>query len=319
MPNTYIKKADRERKAQTDTVVQTLLDICNDPHASPETKLGAVKTLRPIQELQQQLERKDQQFTQKDEEIELLKRQLEIKNTELEAAGKEWEAALEQSRSYADKVEPLEIHNKKLAEECTHCCTQLRTTQAEKDSAIKRAEMAEAHVGELTACLRILAEEFVLPEDRYSTALRQFKTHGVKLSDYWYRLLDLEGARRYEDEMKRLEELITAAKKQERPPFQSMGCYLESDAEFFRDLFLYELLVHRADWSEKSLASFFQAEKADYSKWLKWYSGESCAADEKGEYEKFSRGKLAYSQALELGRYLTFRGPKSGSADQFRQ
>ena len=244
-----------------------------------------MKVLKPIQELQQQLKLKDHELTQKDEEFDKLKRQVEAQNIELEAAGKEWEAALEKSRSYADKVESLERDNKTLAEERTNCCTQLKTTQAERDSAIKRAKMAEAHVGELTASLKILADEFVLPEERHSTALRQVKMHGLKLSAYWYGLLDLPGARRYEDEMKRLEEFIAKAIKQERPPLSSMGCYRESDAEFFRDLFLYELLVHRAEWLEKSLANFFQAQKADYSKWLNWYSGGSSAADDKGEYE----------------------------------
>ena len=79
MPNTYVKKAERERKAQTDTIVQTLLGICTDPHAPPETKLGAVKTLKPIQDLEHQVAIKDQQISQKDEEIRQLKSQVETK------------------------------------------------------------------------------------------------------------------------------------------------------------------------------------------------------------------------------------------------
>src|SRR5438876_2624176 len=63
MPNTYVKKAERERKAQTDTIVETLLGICTDPHAPPETKLGAVKTLKPIQDLEHQVAIKDQQIS----------------------------------------------------------------------------------------------------------------------------------------------------------------------------------------------------------------------------------------------------------------
>src|SRR5438093_1371380 len=45
----------------------------------PETKLGAVKTLKPIQDLEHQVAIKDQQISQKDEEIRQLKSQVETK------------------------------------------------------------------------------------------------------------------------------------------------------------------------------------------------------------------------------------------------
>ncbi len=314
MPNTYVKKAERERKAQTDTIVETLLGICTDPHAPPETKLGAVKTLKPIQDLEHQVAIKDQQISQKDEEIRQLKSQVETKNTELEAVGKEWEAALEQSRSYAEKIESLERDNKKLADEHTECSTQLTTTQAERDAAVERAEQAEADVEKLTASLQILADEFVPPQERHSTASRQFRTHGLNLSTHWYTVLDLQGALRYEDEMKQLEKLIAEAKKQQRP-LRSMVTYLKSDAETFRDLFLYELVLHRGEWLEKSLVNFFQAQKADYSKWHTWCNGETSATDDNEEYESFCEGRLAYNQAVKLGCYLTFPAPKPASAD----
>src|SRR3989442_14767801 len=171
-----------------------------------------------------------------------------------------------------------------------------------------RARGAGPDVEKLTASLQILADEFVPPQERHSTASRQFRTHGLNLSTHWYTVLDLQGALRYEDEMKQLEKLIAEAKKQQRP-LRSMVTYLKSDAETFRDLFLYELVLHRGEWLEKSLVNFFQAQKADYSKWHTWCNGETSATDDNEEYESFCEGRLAYNQAVKLGCYLTFPAP----------
>ena len=47
MPNTYVRKADREWEAQMKKSLKTLYDICDDSTATPETKLGAIKQLKP--------------------------------------------------------------------------------------------------------------------------------------------------------------------------------------------------------------------------------------------------------------------------------
>jgi hypothetical protein len=84
MPDTYIKKSERERQARIDKSIQTLLALCDDPQAAPEQRLGAVKLLRPIEELQEQLHIKNERISEQDKEILKLKSELEVKTKELE-------------------------------------------------------------------------------------------------------------------------------------------------------------------------------------------------------------------------------------------
>ncbi len=293
MPNTYVRKAEREWQAQINKSVQTLLALCDDPTANPETKLGAVKLLRPIQQLQQQLHIKDEQISQKDEEIRELKKQLERMSKEFDEAHKQLEAALEDKRAYEKQIKELETDNKELADEHTGCNEQLTRAERERGAAIDRAERAEAAVESVIKSLEILVDEFVPAQERHSTALRQFDAHGTRLSSHWYELLDLNNALRHKTELKKLTELIAQARKQERP-WRPGIVYLTSDAEVFGDIFLYQLLVQRDKWLEKSLVDFFQSEGADYSKWLNWDSGESSATGDEIERRRFGQARHDY-------------------------
>lgn len=319
MPNTYIKKSERERQARFDKSVQTLLAICDDPTAAPETKLGAVKQLNPIRDLEQQVSETNEQISERDKEILELKKQLETQHSELETArnelttaGKKLEAVLEDIKTQGKKIEQLESDNKQLVDERADSCEQLSAIRAEKDAATKRADDSEAKVKELISTLKILADEFVQPQDRHSTALRHCRTYSTKLSSYWYAELDLGNAYRYEDEIKKLKELMARARKQERP-LLPYTVYLESDAEVFGNIFLYELLFDREKWLQKSLVDFFKSEGVDYSTWLHWYSDtESSVPKETIEANRFRNARRAYNDALRLGGgYLILKHSKS--------
>jgi hypothetical protein len=301
MPNTYVRKAEREREALIRKSVQTLLAICDDPTASPETKLGAVKQLRSIQELQEQLSIKDEQLSHKDEDASGLERQLEQKSKALEAVEKQLQAALEGNKCYETKIDVLETDNKKLADERTDCDKRLTTIEREKSAAIDRAKNAEAVAEGLIGSLKILADEFVPAQQRHSTALRQFKAYGPKLSNHWYGLLDFSNAIRHEIEHKKLRELIVEARKQERPLGPGLVYVTPDDAEFFGAIFLYWLLVQRDKWLEKSLIDFFRSEGADYSKWLSWDNGEASATNGEIERKRFLRARQDYHIALKQG------------------
>ncbi len=298
MPNTYIKKSERERQARIDKSVQTLLALCDDPKAAPEQRLGAVKLLKPIEELQEQLDIENERISEQDKEILKLKSELEVKTKELELARKELEAAAKDKK----RMEELESSNKTLTDE-------LEATKSEKNAAIQRAEQAEADVNELTRSLKILVGKFVPPQARHSTALQHFDAHGTELSTHWYRALGLENPLRYKTEMKQLKELIAEARKQKRP---EGPVYLTSDAEVLGDIFLYRVLLQKDNWLQKSLVDFFQSEEADYSKWLHWHSGgESSAKD--NESNRFSMARRDYNAALKIAPYLT-RIPKLEAA-----
>src|SRR2546422_5723264 len=94
MPNTYVRKADREWEAQMKKSLKTLYDICDDLTATPETRLGAIKQLKPIQELQKQLTTKSELISQRDDEARELNRQLELGNKALEAGEKKMKTAV---------------------------------------------------------------------------------------------------------------------------------------------------------------------------------------------------------------------------------
>lgn len=160
---------------------------------------------------------------------------------------------------------------------------------------------AEAVAEELIGSLKILVDEFVSPQERHSTGLRQFKAHGTKLSLHWYRLLDLTNALRHESEPKKLRELIAEARKQQRPLGPGLVYLTPDDAEFFGDIFLYGLLVRRDKWLEKSLIDFFQSEGADYSKWLSWENGEASTTNDERERRRFYRARQDYRAALKQG------------------
>jgi chromosome segregation ATPase len=308
MPNIYIKKAERERQARLDKSVQTLLAICDDPKATPETKLGAVKQLNPIWDREQRISERNEQLSERDEEILKLKKQLETEHSELETARNELataaqqlEAVLEDTKTKGQKIEQLESDKKQLVAERAHWSEQLSAIRAEKDAATKRTEYSEAEVKELIPTLKILADEFVQPQDRHSTALRQFTKYSTQLSRYWYAELDLSNALRYEGEIKKLKELMAQARKQERP-LLPYTVYLESDAECFGNMFLYELLLDREKWLQKSLVDFFKSEGADYSTWLRWYSdAESSVLKETIETKRFCDARQAYNDASRLG------------------
>jgi seryl-tRNA synthetase len=300
MPDTYIKKSERERQARIDKSIQTLLALCDDPKAAPEQRLGAVKLLRPIEELQEQLHIKNERISEQDKEILKLKSELEVKTKELELARKELETAAKDKK----RIEEPESNNKTLTDK-------LEATKSEKDAAIKRAEQAEADVNELTRSLKILVDEFVPPQARHSTALQHFDAHGTKLSTHWYRALGLENPLRYKREMKQLKELIADARKQKRP---EGPVYLASDAEVLGDIFLYRVLLQKDKWLQKALVDFFQSERADYSKWLHWHSGgQSSATDNKSENLRFRQARHDYNAALGVAPHLT-RIPKLEAA-----
>ena len=308
MPNIYIKKSERERQARLDKSVQTLIAICDDPTATPETKLGAVKQLNPIRDLEQRVSERNEQLSERDQKILDLTKQLETEHSELETAhnelataGKQLEAVLEDTKTMEKKIEQLESDNKQLVDECAHWGEQLSAIREEKDAATKRADDSAAEVKKFISTLTILADEFVQPQDRHSTALRQFRACGTKLSSYWYAELDLGNALRYEGEIKKLKDLMAQARKQERPvlPYK---VYLESDAECFGNMFLYELLLDPEKWLQKSLVDFFKSEGVDYWTWLGWYSdAESLVLKETIEAKRFRNARQAYNDALRLG------------------
>jgi uncharacterized protein (DUF3084 family) len=112
VPDTYVKKADRERESRNKKVVHVLESICDDPSADPATKLGAAKQLKTIGQLReqisvkdQQISQKDEQISQKDEQVRELKAQLEINGEKLVAAAAELKVALEDRKNHEQKID----------------------------------------------------------------------------------------------------------------------------------------------------------------------------------------------------------------------
>ena len=273
--------------------LKTLYDICDDSTATPETKLGAIKQLKPIQELQKQLTTKSELISQRDDEAPELNRQPELGNKALEAVEKQLKVAVEDKDCNNKKIDVLETDNRRLADERAQFDKALVTIETERDAAIARAKKAEAEAERLIASLTILADEFVPPQDRRSVGLRQLKAHRTELSTHWYLLMDAFDAHRHESELIKLRELLTEVRKEERP--KGFVLYvIPDDAEFFGEMFLYRLLVERDKWLEKSLVDFFKSERADYSKWLNWDNGEPAATNDERERRRFCQARENY-------------------------
>jgi chromosome segregation ATPase len=301
MPNTYVRKALREREAKIKKSGQTLLAICDDSTASPETKLRAVRLLKPIQELQEQLSTKDEQISRKDEEAGELKRQLKLKSEALEAVEKKLQTALKENKCNEEKIDELKTDYGKLAHEREDFDERIANIEEEKNAALDRAKKAEAEAEKLVGSLKILADEFVPPQDRRSTGLRQLKAHGTTLSIHWYLLLDIFNALRHERELEQLRKQMAEAKKQERPVGPGILYETPDHAEFFGGIFLYLLLVERDRWLEESLIDFFRSEGVDYLKWLSWENGEASAANDEWKRKRFLRIRQEHDTVVRQG------------------
>src|SRR5438874_6400687 len=107
MPKTNVRRADRKWEAQIKKSLKTRYDICDDSTATPETRLGAIKQLKPIQELQKQLTTKSELIFQRDEEARELNRQLKLGNKALEAVEKQLKAAVEDKECNNNKIDAL--------------------------------------------------------------------------------------------------------------------------------------------------------------------------------------------------------------------
>jgi hypothetical protein len=309
VPNTYIKKAERERDARTKKTIKTLLDICDDSTATPETKLGAIRQLKPIQALQEQLLAKNEEITRKDEESSELKGKLDEKHKAIETLEKELKAALNDNDCHEKKIYVLETDNKKLTAERANFDNRFKIMEGGKNVAIESEKKAKAEAKELIGSLKILVDEFVPVEKRRSTGLRQFEAYGFKLSGHWYLLLDTFNALRYERELKQLRKQMAEAKKQQRQVGPGIVYLTPDHAEFFSGIFLYALLIERNKWQKESLIDFFRSEGVDYSKWLSWEHGEAPATNDERERKRFLRIRQEYGVAVEDGLPLSLPTP----------
>lgn len=261
MPNKYVSKALRERDAKIRKRVQVLEAIPDDPNATPETKLAAIKTLTALEGLQEQLGLKDKEILQQETEISHLKQQLDTNTQELQAAHKKLQT-LEESKKGSDaRIEQLEADKKVLIGGRSDCNEQLARAKTEISTTSNRADHAEANVVKLVQTLKFLAHQFVPPEEREAIGWKHFGEKGMELSQYWYQTLNFFEALRHREELEKLKGRMQEAKKQTRPIFPHMGHYLQTDEQYFAGILLYQLLVEeREKWLEKSLIEFFRAE-----------------------------------------------------------
>ena len=300
MPNKYVSKAVREKDAKKRKHAKVLEAIADDPNANPETKLAAIKTLITLEGLQEQLALKDKEILQQETEISHLKQQLDTNTQELEAAHKKLQT-LEESRKGCDaRIEQLEADKKVLIGGRSDCNEQLAKAKTEISTTSNRADRAEANVEKLVQTLEFLAHQFVPPEDREAIGWKHFNEKGMELSYYWYQTLNFFEAWRHRDELEKLKGRMQEAKKQTRPMLNRMGCYLETDEQYFAGILLYQLLVEeREKWLEKSLIEFFRTERVDYSKWLKWDSDELVNNGGDHEWNEFIKARRAYRDSRE--------------------
>jgi len=300
MPKKYVSKAQQEKDAKTRKRAQVLEAILDNPNAAPEAKLTAYKHLTALEGLQEQLGLKDEEILKQETEIRHLKQQLDTKTQELEAAHKKLQTLEESKKGCDARIEQLEADNKVLIGARSDCNEQLAKAKMEISTTSNRADDAKANVVELVQTLKFLADEFVPPEEREAIGWKHWDEKGMKLSWYWYQTLNFFEAKRHREEVEKLKARMQEAKKQKRPMLNHMGCYPETDEQYFAGILLYQLLVEeREKWLEKSLIEFFRAERVDYSKWLKWDSDELVSNGGDHEWKEFREARRAYRESHE--------------------
>ena len=303
MPKKYVSKAQRERDAKIRKRVKVLEAVADDPNASPEIKLATIKTLTALEGLQEQLGLKDEEILQQKTAISQLKQQLDTNTQELEAAHKKLQTLEESKKGCDARIEQLEADKKVLTGDRSDCNEQLAKARTEISTTSNRADRAEANVEKLVQTLEFLADQFVPPEAREAIGWKHYDEKGMELSPYWYQTLNFFEALRHRAELEKLKGRMQEAKKQTRPMLNRMGCYLETDEQYFAGILLYQLLVEeREKWLEKSLIEFFRTERIDYSKWLKWDSDELVNNGGDYEWNEFIKARRAYRDSHERTR-----------------
>jgi hypothetical protein len=296
MPKKYVSKAQQEKDAKTRKRVQALEAIQDDPNASPETKLAAIKYLTTLEGFQEQLALKDKEILQQQTEISHLKQQLDTNTQELETAHKKLQTLEESKKDCDAQIEQLEADKKVLIGDRSDCNEQLAKAKTEISTTSNRADHAEADVEKLVQTLKFLAGQFVPPKEREAIGWKHWDEKGMELSWYWYQTLNFFEAKRHREELEKLKARMQEAKKQTRPILNHMGCYLQTDEQHFAGILLYQLLVEEREkkWLERSLIEFFPTEGVDYSKWRKWDSDELVNNGGDHEWNRFIEARRAY-------------------------